>query len=118
MSEKNKSLIFKIATSAQIGSIVWLVCLLYSVTCQAAEPQTERNTSQVRQSLTSWEQISNQWSSVPFQTAQQAANVGEPPAEYFIGRCYVEGTGAEKDPQEGLKWIRRAAEQGLAEAQN
>ncbi|MCI5780053.1 MAG: sel1 repeat family protein [Lentisphaeria bacterium] len=36
---------------------------------------------------------------------------------YYLGRCYDYGRGVPKDMTEAVKWFRKAAEQGVAEAQ-
>jgi len=46
------------------------------------------------------------------------ANYGNPTAQSYLGFLHVSGEeGVEKNPAEAVKWFRRAAEQGLAEAQ-
>ncbi|MBQ6158686.1 MAG: sel1 repeat family protein [Thermoguttaceae bacterium] len=39
-----------------------------------------------------------------------------PDAKYYLGLCYLNGHGVEKDEAEGKKWIIHAADQGCAEA--
>ncbi|MCG5513135.1 tetratricopeptide repeat protein [Ectothiorhodospira shaposhnikovii] len=41
-----------------------------------------------------------------------AARQEYPDAMHWLGRCYVSGQGVDKDEQEGMAWIRRAAEHG------
>ena len=38
-------------------------------------------------------------------------------AQYALGSCYANGEGVEKDLTEAVIWYRKAADQGLAEAQ-
>ena len=38
-------------------------------------------------------------------------------AQYFYGVCFAEGEGTPKNDAEAVKWYRKAAEQGLAQAQ-
>ena len=40
-----------------------------------------------------------------------------PLAEYKLGLCYEYGEGVEKDMSEAVKWYRKSAEQGYAQAQ-
>lgn len=47
-----------------------------------------------------------------------AAEGGVPEAQYSIGMFYLEGIGEyPKDINEGIKWLRKSAEQGFAKAQ-
>ena len=48
---------------------------------------------------------------------QQAANRNHVLAQFYIGVCYADGQGVQKDDTEAVKWFRKAAEQGLAAAQ-
>ncbi len=48
---------------------------------------------------------------------RRAADLGQPEAHFYLGRCYADGQGVPKDVVEAVKWFRKAAEQGLAEAQ-
>ena len=45
------------------------------------------------------------------------AEAGNSWAALLMSGCLLEGRGAEKDPAESLKWLRRASEQGVARAQ-
>ena len=45
------------------------------------------------------------------------AEKGDAQAEFDLGVIYYDGTGVEQDFTEATKWFRKAAEQGLAEAQ-
>ena len=45
------------------------------------------------------------------------AKQGDAKAQFYLGVCYYNGEGVEKDLTEAVKWYRKAAEQGLAEAQ-
>ena len=38
-------------------------------------------------------------------------------AQFNLGGCYVVGEGVERDKAEAVKWFRKAAKQGYAEAQ-
>jgi len=53
-----------------------------------------------------------------FQRVEQAANVGDPDAQYALGYLYYYGIGTTRDKQTGLTWIRRAAAQGQSLAQD
>ncbi len=48
---------------------------------------------------------------------QQAAERGYPYAYYSLGLCYYDGRGVAENRKLALKWIRRAAEAGVPEAQ-
>jgi TPR repeat protein len=48
---------------------------------------------------------------------KQAAEQGNMIAQEALAEAYARGHGCEHDVQEALKWYRKAAEQGLAEAQ-
>lgn len=56
-----------------------------------------------------------------YQTAlrelQPLAERGVPEAQFVLGVMYGDGQGVAKNPSESLKWLRRAAEQGYADAQ-
>jgi TPR repeat protein len=45
------------------------------------------------------------------------ADMGDPMAQLNIGLCYLKGEGLARNPAEGAKWVRKAAEQHLPEAQ-
>lgn len=45
------------------------------------------------------------------------ANSGHPPSQYYIGRCYDEGTGMARDLVRAYQWYRKAADNGVANAQ-
>src|SRR5262249_22226360 len=49
---------------------------------------------------------------------QAAAERGEAVAQWLVARCLQEGTGATQSPEAAVSWLRRAAEGGLAAAQN
>ena len=38
-------------------------------------------------------------------------------AQFAVGVCYRDGTGAEMDPGRAGEWLKRAADQGMREAQ-
>jgi len=46
-----------------------------------------------------------------------AAEQGLDVAQANLGIMYCEGMGVKQDMEEGIKWLRKAAEQGLPEAQ-
>ncbi|GAA5001724.1 tetratricopeptide repeat protein [Acinetobacter puyangensis] len=46
----------------------------------------------------------------------QAAQAGFAPAQFSLGQCWLQGIGVEKNQQEGLGWIERAAQQGHVDA--
>lgn len=49
--------------------------------------------------------------------ALRAAALGDPAAQESVGSIYLRGAGVPKDPAEGLKWIRKAAESGYDTAE-
>ncbi len=50
-----------------------------------------------------------------FHTA--ASYFGNPSAQYNLGRLYLDGTGAPRDPRQAARWLNLAAEKGYAPAQ-
>ncbi len=48
---------------------------------------------------------------------RNAAEKGDPDAQYDLGVCYSDGDGVEEDHAEAAKWYRKSAEQGYPEAQ-
>ena len=44
------------------------------------------------------------------------AEKGNAKAQFYLGMCYSNGEGVEKDGAEAVKWYRKAAEQGMAQA--
>lgn len=53
-----------------------------------------------------------------FEYYQKAAEKGYALAQFYLGLCYHNGEGVEKNLSEAVKWYRKAADQGHAEAQN
>ena len=47
----------------------------------------------------------------------QAAELGYAPAQNLLGKCYQDGRGVEKNIEKAFDWYKRAADQGLSEAQ-
>lgn len=48
---------------------------------------------------------------------RQVAEQGDAWMQSFLGDCYYEGQGVEQDYSQAVYWYRKAAEQGVAEAQ-
>ena len=48
---------------------------------------------------------------------KKEAKAGDELAQLLLGGCYLGGLGVEKDEEEGVKWVRKAANQDLAKAQ-
>jgi TPR repeat protein len=46
-----------------------------------------------------------------------ASYFGDPDAQYQIGRMYLDGTGAAKDPVQAARWLRLASDAGQRNAQ-
>ena len=57
--------------------------------------------------------------SLPFATTPnfEAAERGDPEAQFNLGMCYEEGKGVSRNYAEAVKWLRKAAERGNAAAQ-
>ena len=53
-----------------------------------------------------------------FKKMQSAALEGSAEAQYVLGIFYGRGNGVSKDEIEAEKWLRKAAEQGFADAQS
>lgn len=51
------------------------------------------------------------------QLYSRAAQSGYAPAQNALGTCYYEGRGVEKNIEKAFEWYRKAAEQGLSQAQ-
>ena len=52
-----------------------------------------------------------------YQELYPLAEAGDPKAQYYIGFMHYSGKGVNQDSLEALKWVKPAAESGLAEAQ-
>ncbi len=65
-----------------------------------------------------WESISNKWSKVPLPECKEAALNGDVKAMYFLGRSLFDGIHTATNQIAGFKWMKLAAEKGLAESQN
>jgi len=44
------------------------------------------------------------------------ADRGDAQSQFYLGRCYDEGLGVDKDSKQALAWYSKSAEQGNAEA--
>src|SRR5260221_9728507 len=53
-----------------------------------------------------------------FEEARAKAEKGDALAQFNLALMYFQGIGCAKNPAEGVKWCRSAAEQGSARAQN
>ena len=78
-------------------------------TALAASPPVAQNAA------AHWETISNRWGRVEIAEVKKAAGEGNAAADYFLGRAYLVGLGVATNRSEAEKWIRQAAELGLAE---
>jgi TPR repeat protein len=47
---------------------------------------------------------------------RRSAAQGDMEAQFQLARCYAEGHGVERDPEEAFKWFRQAAKQGHQES--
>ena len=48
---------------------------------------------------------------------QEAAELGHPEAQGYLGICYMDGLGVEKDEAEAVKWVSQSAAQGVVYAE-
>ena len=48
----------------------------------------------------------------PFESYLRAAKNGDADAMFIVGRCYLDGVGTEKDPEEARRWFNKAAAGG------
>ncbi len=55
--------------------------------------------------------------SVNYTTCKQTAEQGIAMSQYYLGQMYRDGDGVAKNPQEAVRWYRKAAEQGNMLAQ-
>jgi hypothetical protein len=62
--------------------------------------------------------IEQQQFAAAFPLLSRAAKAGIPEAEFHLARAYLEGAGVPPSQTEGLRWLRRAASRGNAEAQS
>ena len=46
-----------------------------------------------------------------------ASYFGDPEAQYYLGRIYLDGTGAPRDPKQAARWLGLAAHKGQYQAQ-
>ena len=51
-----------------------------------------------------------------FKYAQNAAENSEPLGQYYLGLCYSNGIGVEKNPSEAIAWLGKASGIKAAEA--
>ena len=49
--------------------------------------------------------------------AHVSADMGVPAAQRFLGLAYLNGRAVKRDTAEAVRWLRKAAEQGYADAQ-
>jgi len=48
---------------------------------------------------------------------RRAARIGNPYAQLMLGNCYANGTGVAKDPQQAVRWWRKAGDNNYPQAQ-
>ena len=58
------------------------------------------------------------YSPAEIQRINRLAHAGRPQAQYSLARLYLSGRGLKMDPQRGMEWLQKAAEQNHGEAQN
>src|SRR5580700_2255288 len=61
--------------------------------------------------------IEQQQFAAAFPLLSRAAKAGITDAEFHLARAYLEGAGVPPSQAEGLRWLRRAASHGSADAQ-
>ena len=49
-----------------------------------------------------------------FQCFQKAADLGYAPGEIYVGECYAQGVGVDKDAKNAVQWYKKAADEGNA----
>ena len=54
--------------------------------------------------------------SLTFNEVYRLANKGDAEAQYILALMYIEGSDAQQNDSEGMKWLRKAAEQGHVDA--
>lgn len=64
-----------------------------------------------------WNTISNRWGSVPLEKIKQTAGNGDVTAQFYLAIAYSNGNGVAANQNEAFKWMRLAAQQGMARAQ-
>jgi TPR repeat protein len=52
-----------------------------------------------------------------FVNFQMSAHQGDEYGQYYLGLCYLEGTGTTTNIDEGIQWLTKSAEQGYYDAQ-
>jgi TPR repeat protein len=57
------------------------------------------------------------WTNKPLQEIRRAAEAGEAPAQYYLGREWFFGVSGNRDMQESFTWVRRSAEQAYPQAE-
>ena len=58
-----------------------------------------------------------EYSKLFYKNAKCTADEGDAEGEYYLGNCYYNGEGVEKDEVKAFEWYKKAAEQGYVEAQ-
>ena len=57
------------------------------------------------------------WTNKPLSEIHRAAEAGEPPAQYYLGRAWFFGLFGKRDMDESFTWVRRSAEQAYPQAE-
>jgi TPR repeat protein len=92
--------------------LFWLFSPVYLL----AQPTTTNTPALPGEANESWISISNRWSPLTLDQVKKASAKGDLSAEYYLGNVFLSGNGVPKDPVEGVKLIRHAADQGYAKA--
>ncbi|MCC7037074.1 MAG: DUF4844 domain-containing protein [Alphaproteobacteria bacterium] len=58
------------------------------------------------------------WLSINVDALIKTAELGDVTQQFNLGMMYMDGRNVARDPAEGMKWLRKAAQQGNASAQN
>lgn len=86
-------------------SFVWLLPLALVVSCPAfAETSLCRIAFEKKQYQTAFEGCREETSKNPY-------------AQYALGAMYLEGLGVQKNPEQSMRWLMRAAENGVVDAE-
>jgi TPR repeat protein len=83
-----------------------ILCLAALLQTLAAEP-----------SLIPFEQIKAKWGALPLAVTKTAAEKGDPTAQHYLGRAYMDGTTVPRDPKTAVEWYEKAVAQDFPNSQ-
>jgi TPR repeat protein len=84
---------------------------------QVPRPADDKNRAQTTSTQPNKATITGAHSRVDYKEIRRAADQGDAPAQYRVGRMYEEGIAVTRDSAEAVRWYRKAAEQGMPIAQ-